>query len=921
MEGSFDPQAIEQHLYQEWEAQNYFAPQGNGPSYCIAIPPPNVTGDLHMGHAFQHTLMDTLIRYYRMKGRRTLWQMGTDHAGITTQMLVERQLNAEGKTREEIGRDAFLERTWQWKEASGGNISQQMRRMGSSLDWSSERFTLDEGFSRAVIEVFVRLHEEGLIYRGQRLVNWDPELGTAISDLEVENSEEQGHLWRFRYPLCGGVKTHDGKDYLVVATTRPETMLGDTAVAVHPDDERYSTLVGQSVRLPLVEREIPIIADEYVDPAFGTGCVKITPAHDFNDNEVGERHNLPVVNVFTTSAAINDNAPEVYRGLDRFEARKRIVKDLEALDLLDSVEDHKLVVPRGDRSEAIIEPLLTDQWFVKIKPLAGPAIKAVADGEIEFVPKQYENVYFSWMRNIQDWCISRQQWWGHRIPAYYDGDGNIYVGRTETEAREKAGLSDEVVLTQEQDVLETWFSSALWTFGTLGWPEKTEELREFHPTDVLVTGQDIIFFWVARMIMMTLKFVGEVPFRKVFITGLVRDGEGQKMSKTKGNGLDPLDVVDGISLDALVAKRIENLPQPHLAKRVEKAIRKEFPDGIRAYGVDAVRFTFCASTTPGPSVNFDLKRVEGYQYFCNKLWNASKFVLQNTQDHDLSGPVEIGLPDRWIVSRARDLLETSERAIATYRLDLFANAVYEFVWREYCDWYVELAKPLLWDEGATQERLRGTRRTLLEVLELLLRATHPIMPFVTETIWRDVAPLLGIDHPTIMTSSFPEASDLKADPEADAAIDWLKGVVIGVRNIRGEANIKPSQSINVLLQGGDERDRELATATATQLKRLAKVDDISWLDDADQPPANALALVGELKVMVPLAGLIDIDAERARLTKEIARRQKDLDRIRDKLANEKFLANAPREVVDKDMAKAEETEAALTTLQGQLASL
>ncbi|MCZ6659587.1 MAG: valine--tRNA ligase [Gammaproteobacteria bacterium] len=921
MEGSFDPHAIERDLYQEWEAQNYFAPQGNGPSYCVAIPPPNVTGDLHMGHAFQHTLMDTLIRYYRMKGRRTLWQMGTDHAGISTQMLVERQLNAEGKTREEIGRDAFLERTWQWKEASGGNISQQMRRMGSSLDWSRERFTLDEGFSRAVIEVFVRLHEEGLIYRGQRLVNWDPELGTAISDLEVENSEEQGHLWHFRYPLCDGAKTHDGKDYLVVATTRPETMLGDTAVAVHPDDERYSKLVGRTVRLPLVEHEIPIIADEYVDPEFGTGCVKITPAHDFNDNEVGERHNLPLVNVFTTSAAINDNAPEAYRGLDRFEARKRIVKDLEALDLLDSVEDHKLVVPRGDRSEAIIEPLLTDQWFVKIKPLAEPAIRAVANGEIEFVPKQYENVYFSWMRNIQDWCISRQQWWGHRIPAYYDGDGNIYVGRTETEAREKAGLSDEVVLTQEQDVLETWFSSALWTFGTLGWPEETEELREFHPTDVLVTGQDIIFFWVARMIMMTLKFMGEVPFKKVFITGLVRDGEGRKMSKTKGNGLDPLDVVDGISLEALVAKRIENLTQPHQAKRVEKAIRKEFPDGIPAYGVDAVRFTFCASNTPGPSVNFDLKRVEGYQYFCNKLWNVSKFVLQNTQDQDLSGPVELGLPDRWIVSRARELLETSERAIATYRLDLFANAVYEFVWREYCDWYVELTKPLLWDEGATQERLRGARRTLIEVLELLLRATHPIMPFVTETIWRDIAPLLGIDHPTIMTSSFPEASDLKADPEADAAIDWLKGVVIGVRNIRGEANIKPRQSINVLLQGGDERDRELATATATQFKHLAKVDDIRWLDEADQPPANALALVGELKVMVPLAGLIDIDAERARLTKEIARRQKDLDRIRNKLANEKFVANAPREVVDKETARAEETTAQLTTLQAQLASL
>ncbi len=921
MEGSFDPHAIEQDLYQEWEAQNTFAPRGNGPSYCIVIPPPNVTGDLHIGHAFQHTLMDALIRYNRMKGKRTLWQMGTDHAGISTQMLVERQLNDEGKTRHEIGREAFLERVWQWQRESGGNISQQIRRMGSSLDWTRDRFTLDEGFSRAVIEVFVRLHEEGLIYRGKRLVNWDPELGTAISDLEVENHEEQGHLWHFRYPLSGSAKTQDGKNYLVVATTRPETMLGDTAVAVHPDDERYRALVGQNVRLPLVEREIPIIADGYVDPEFGTGCVKITPAHDFNDNEVGERHSLPLVNVFTANAAINENAPAAYRGLDRFEARKRIVADLDALDLLDAVEDHKLVVPRGDRSDAIIEPWLTDQWYVKIKPLAEPAIKAVEDGEIEFVPKQYENVYFSWMRNIQDWCISRQQWWGHRIPAYYDSQGKIYVGRTEAEARAKAGLSDDVTLTQEEDVLETWFSSALWTFATLGWPEASDELKEFHPTDVLVTGHDIIFFWVARMIMMSLKFVGEVPFKKVFVTGLVRDAEGQKMSKTKGNGVDPLDVIDGISLDAMVAKRTTNLTQPGMAARIEKAIRKEFPTGIPAYGTDAVRFTFCASTTPGPSVNFDLNRVDGYRNFCNKLWNASKFVLMNTGDHDLAGETELGLPDRWILSRARDLLETSERAIETYRFDLYANAVYEFVWGEYCDWYIELTKPLLWDEGASAAQQRGARRTLLEVLELLLRATHPIMPYVTETIWREVAPLLGIDHPTIMTRAFPEASDLNADPEADAAIAWLKGVVVGVRNIRGEANIKPGQSVKLLLQGGNAKDRELADATSALLKRLAKLDDIRWLDDRSEPPASALALVGDLKVMVPLAGLIDIDAERARLNKEIDRLRKDLDRIRGKLANEKFLSNAPRDVVDKETAKAKALEAQLPTLQAQLGSL
>ncbi len=921
MESSFDPHAIEQSLYEEWEKADYFAPNGNGPSYCIVIPPPNVTGSLHMGHAFQHTLMDTLIRYQRMKGSRTLWQMGTDHAGISTQMLVERQLNAEGKNRHDIGRESFVDRVWAWKEHSGSNISQQLRRMGSSLDWSRDRFTLDEGFSRAVIEVFVQLYDEGLIYRGQRLVNWDPELGTAISDLEVNNDEEQGHLWHFRYPLANGIKTLDGESYLIVATTRPETMLGDTAVAVHPDDERYADLVGQTVMLPLADREIPVIADTHVDPEFGTGCVKITPAHDFSDNEIGARHKLDVINIFTASASINENAPKAYQGLDRFEARKLIVGDLDALGLLDAVVDHRLVVPRGDRSEAIIEPWLTNQWYVKIQPLADPAIEAVENGSIEFVPKQYENLYFSWMRNIEDWCISRQLWWGHRIPAYYDEAGKIYVAPSEVEARAKYGLSEEITLTRDPDVLDTWFSSSLWSFATLGWPEETEELSRYHPTDVLVTGHDIIFFWVARMIMMTLKFTGEIPFKKVYITGMVRDAEGRKLSKTKGNGLDPLDLVDGISLEDLVAKRTTNLTQPQMAPAIEKAIRKEFPDGVPSYGTDAMRFTYCALASTGRDLRFDLNRIEGYRNFCNKLWNAARFVLMNCQEADLEGEVVLSLADRWILSRSHHLLKTSERAINTYRFDLYANVVYEFAWHEYCDWYIELTKPVLWDEGADPKVIRATQHTLLGVLDILLRAAHPIMPFITETIWREVAPLLGNDHPTIMLQPFPEADEVIEDAEADAAITWLKGVVVGVRNIRGEANINPGQAVNLCFQGGTEIDRQLSASTETLFKRLAKIDDIQWLDDDTEPPPNALSLVGDLKVMVPLGGLIDAEVERARLGKEVDKKEQELKRLEGKLNNENFVAKAPSEVVAKERKKAEEAVAALATLKAQLDSL
>ncbi len=921
MDSSFDPHSIEQSLYDEWEHAGYFAPDGNGQPYCIVIPPPNVTGSLHMGHAFQHTLMDALIRYHRMKGDRTLWQMGTDHAGISTQMLVERQLNGEGISRIDIGREAFVEKVWTWKQESGDNISQQLRRMGSSLDWSRERFTLDEGFSKAVLEVFVRLHEEGLIYRGQRLVNWDPALGTAISDLEVENTEEDGKLWHFRYPLGGGLTTSDGKDHLVVATTRPETMLGDTAVAVHPEDERYQSLIGATVVLPLVGREIPIIADDYVDREFGTGCVKITPAHDFNDNEMGARHGLDLISILAPDASINDNAPEPYQGLDRFAAREKVVADLDTLGLLEKVEPHKLMVPRGDRSDAVIEPLLTDQWFVRIQPLADPAIAAVENGDIEFIPKQYENVYFSWMRNIQDWCISRQQWWGHQIPAWYDEAGNVYVGRTESEAREKNGLAEDLPLRQDPDVLETWFSSALWTFGTLGWPEQTEELSQFHPTNVLVTGHDIIFFWVARMIMMTLKFTGQKPFEKVYIHGLVRDAEGQKMSKTRGNGLDPLDLIDGIGLEELVAKRTSNLTQPQMAARIEKQTRRDFPDGIPSYGTDALRFTYCALASTGRDVRFDLARIEGYRNFCNKLWNAARFVLMNCREAELSGPATFSLADRWIQSRTRTMLADAERAIGTYRFDMYANTVYEFVWHQYCDWYLELTKPLLWDESVPAEELRGTRRTLLTTLECLLRAAHPIMPFITESIWREVAPLLELQGPTIMLQPFPMADEYVSDSEADAAVEWLKGVIVGLRNIRGEAGIKPGQEIEVLFQDGDDSDRALSETNRSLLGRLAKVTGIRWLEPGEVPPPNALALVGDLRVMVPLAGLIDVTAERGRIGKEISRLEKDLERIEKKLGNEGFVSKAPPEVVEKERQKAGDARSTLEVLAAQLDAL
>ncbi len=938
MEKTYDPHAIEQRWYQFWEQNGHFSPDpaASGPAYCIMIPPPNVTGSLHMGHAFQDTIMDALIRYHRMRGDNTLWQAGTDHAGIATQMVVERQLEAEGKTRHDLGREAFIERVWRWKAESGGNITQQLRRMGASLDWSRERFTMDEGMSQAVQEVFVRLYEEGLIYRGKRLVNWDPVLHTAVSDLEVISEEESGYLWHVRYPLA------NGKGQLVVATTRPETLLGDCAVAVHPGDERYQHLIGELVELPLTGRRIPIIADDYVDPEFGTGCVKITPAHDFNDYQVWQRHRdetaiaeLPhggLINIFTPDAAIvgpgDDNAdliPQDFHGLDRFEARKLIIELLGENDLLEKTEDHKLMVPRGDRSGAIIEPFLTDQWYVRVGPLAQPAIEAVETGAIRFVPDNWKNTYFEWMRNIEDWCISRQIWWGHRIPAWYDQQGNVYVGRSEAEVRQRHGLGQDIALRQDEDVLDTWFSSALWPFSTLGWPEQTPELKTFYPTSVLVTGFDIIFFWVARMIMMGLKFMGDVPFREVYIHGLVRDSHGQKMSKSKGNVLDPIDLIDGIDLESLVAKRTRGLMQPQMAKKIERQTRKDFPDGIPAFGTDALRFTFASLASTGRDINFDLGRVEGYRNFCNKLWNAANYVLMNTESQDCgqnpADPVELAAADRWILSRLQQTIGQVTQAIEHYRFDHAAQALYDFTWNEYCAWYLELSKPVLHDAQASAAQQRGTRRTLAQVLETLLRLLHPLMPYITEEIWQRIAPLAGASGETIMRQPYPQPDPALIDAEAEAEMDWLKGFIVGVRQIRSGMDIKPSKPLPVLLANAGERDRERLQRHRHAITTLARTESITVLDDEAQAPESATALVSEMKLLIPMAGLIDKAAESARLQREIDKLDKQLRATEGKLANPKFVERAPAEVVAKERAKLDELAQAKTQLQQQLARI
>jgi valyl-tRNA synthetase len=948
MEKTFQPADIETRWYETWEKSGYFKPSGNGVPYCIMIPPPNVTGSLHMGHGFNNAIMDTLIRYHRMQGHNTLWQVGTDHAGIATQMVVERQLGAQNITRHDLGRDKFLEKVWEWKAESGGTITRQIRRLGSSVDWSREAFTMDPTLSNAVKEVFVRLYDEGLIYRGKRLVNWDPKLNTAVSDLEVLSEEEQGSMWHFRYPLA------DGSGHLVVATTRPETMLGDTAVAVNPDDERYKHLIGKQVRLPIVNRLIPIIADDYVDKEFGTGCVKITPAHDFNDYEVGKRHNLPLINILDRDAKVlgeftvltfdnyagvhGEKAPEAYAGLDRFDARKQVVAEFEALGLLEKIEPHTLKVPRGDRSGVVIEPWLTDQWYVSVQKLAEPAIRAVENGDIQFVPKQYENMYFAWMRDLQDWCISRQLWWGHRIPAWYDDRGNVYVGRDENEVRTKYAIAADSALRQDDDVLDTWFSSALWTFSTLGWPENTPELKTFHPTDVLVTGFDIIFFWVARMIMMTMHFVKnedgtpQVPFKTVYVHGLVRDSQGQKMSKSKGNVLDPIDLIDGIDLETLVKKRTSGMMQPQLAQKIEKQTRKEFPEGIAAYGTDALRFTFCSLASTGRDIKFDIGRIDGYRNFCNKIWNATRYVLMNTEAEAGAEPIDCGqdgsedftlsLADRWIISRLQRAEEEVGKALDSHRFDHAAQAIYEFIWNEYCDWYLELSKPVLWDANATAAAKKGTRRTLIRVLEATLRLLHPFMPFITEEIWQRVAPLAGrslTGHQgkTIMLQPYPVADATRIDQQAETDIEWLKLAIVGVRNIRGEMNIGPGKEIPLLLRNGSAADRARVAANEQFLKKLAKLSSIAWLDAGAQAPMAATQLAGDVELLVPMADLIDKKAEIARLDKEIDKLAKQIEQLRSKLGNEGFVAKAPVEVVAKERERLATMESALSKFAEQ----
>ena len=914
MDKTYSPKEIEQRHYERWEKNGWFAPSGSGDPYCIVIPPPNVTGTLHMGHAFQDTIMDALIRYNRMQGRNTLWQPGMDHAGIATQMVVERQLQSEGTSRTELGREKFVERVWKWKRESGGQICTQLRRMGASVDWQRDRFTMDEELSAAVIEVFVKLYDDGLIYRGNRLVNWDPVLHTALSDLEVLPSEESGHLWHFRYPLASG----DG--HLVVATTRPETMLGDSAVAVHPQDERYQHLVGQEVILPLVERRMPIIADEYVDPEFGTGCVKITPAHDFNDYEIGKRHDLPEYNILDDNAAINESAPEAYRGLDRFVARKNIVADLEKLGLLDAVEEYRLTLPRGDRSGAVIEPYLTDQWYVDIAPLAKPAIEAVENGKIRFVPENWSKTYFEWMHNIKDWCISRQLWWGHRIPAWYDDAGNIYVARNEAEARKKHNIDDSVALRQDDDVLDTWFSSGLWPFTTQGWPEQTDSLKLFYPGQVLVTSFDIIFFWVARMIMLGLKFMDDVPFREVYIHGLIRDHDGQKMSKSKGNVLDPIDFIDGVDLDTLLKKRTSGLMQTHLKPKIEKATKKEFPNGIDEYGADALRFTFASLATTGRDIRFDLGRIEGYKHFCNKLWNASRYVLMNTAALD-EGETEYSAADKWIRSRLHAAVNLVHDNFANYRLDLVAQTIYEFTWHEFCDWYLELSKPVLQSDTATDAQKRGTRRTLIDVLEELLRLLHPLMPFITEEIWAQVAPIAGKEGDTIMLQEYPGASTHPTGAAVEEETEWVKQFILGIRQIRGEMDISPGKPLPVLLENPGEKDREFAAQNAHLLARVGRVESVRPLAGDEEAPASATALLGNMRLLVPMAGVIDVEAEKARLGRQRERGSTDLGRMRLKLDNPNFVNNAPADVVTKTRRQLAELELKISQLDEQLSRL
>jgi valyl-tRNA synthetase len=915
MEKVYNPQAIEQNWYQVWEQKNYFAPKSSGHPYAIMLPPPNVTGHLHMGHGFGTTLADILIRYHRMHGDDTLWQAGSDHAGIATQMVVERQLAAENITRQQLGREKFVDKIWEWKHESGGNITRQLRRLGASLNWESERFTMDEDMSRAVTEAFIKLYEDKLIYRGNRLVNWDPKLLTAISDLEVVNSEEEGKLWHIRYPLV------DSTDSISVATTRPETLLGDVAVAVNPNDERYQHLIGKQLQLPLTGRTIPIIADDYVEKDFGSGCVKITPAHDFNDYAVGLRHQLTPINILTPDAHLNENVPSKYQGMERDKARKIILEDLEALGLIEKIDKHVLKVPRGDRSGAVIEPYLTEQWYMKMQPLAAPAIKAVENGDVKLIPDTWEKTYFQWLNNIEDWCISRQLWWGHRIPAWYDAEGNIYVGHDEADVRERNKLAADLELTQDEDVLDTWFSSSLWPMSTLGWPENTAELKKFYPSNVLVTGFDIIFFWVARMIMMGLKVKNAVPFKEVYLHGLIRDAEGQKMSKTKGNVLDPIDLIDGITLEELTAKRTYGLMQPAMAQKIEKSTKKHFPDGIPAHGTDALRFTFCALASYGREIRFDLGRLDGYRNFCNKIWNAARYVMMNTEGQDTgveNKKMTLSLPDKWILSRLQATIKAFEKAITEYRFDLVAQTLYEFTWNELCDWYLELSKPILTSATSTPEELRGTRHTLVTVFENLLRLMHPVMPFISEEIWQRIAPLAGVSGETVMLQAFPKANDKLQDAEIDAELEWVKNIIVAVRTIRSEMNIAPGKPLPILFNKGNKEDRKLFDANQHLISTLAKFESVQWLTPQDEIPESATALVGDLEILIPMAGLIDKKEESARLQREIAKLIKEAENAENKLQNPSFVERAPSDVVEKERGRLSELKTTMEKLQTQL---
>lgn len=915
---TYNPVEIEQKWYEFWEKEQYFSPRSSSEAFCIMIPPPNVTGSLHMGHAFEASLMDALTRYHRMTGKQTLWQVGTDHAGIATQMVVERKLHEEEKTRYDLGREAFIKQIWRWKAQSGGTIAQQLRRMGASVDWQRERFTMDETMSNAVQEVFVRLYDEGLIYRGTRLVNWDPVFQTAISDLEVENTQEKGHLWHIRYPLV------DSSDFLVVATTRPETLFGDVAVAVNPDDSRFRHLIGQSVYLPLTDRIIPIIADEAVDRAFGTGCLKITPAHDFNDYQVGLRHSLEPINILTPDAKLNDAVPKNYQGLDRFSARKKVIDELSAAGLIDKIVDHELMIPRGDRSQAIIEPYLTQQWYVRIQPLAGPAIEAVEKGRIKFFPETWTNTYYAWMRNIEDWCISRQLWWGHRIPAWYDKEGHIYVGRSEDEVRQKYQLDVTHPLVQDEDVLDTWFSSALWPFATLGWPEKTEAFKTFYPTTTLITGYDIIFFWVARMIMMGLKFTGDIPFKDVYIHGLIRDSQGQKMSKSKGNVLDPLDLIDGIDLEHLVLKRTHSLMQPQKAKQIEAATRKEFAEGIPSFGTDALRFSFCSMASTSRNIQFDLNRVGGYRNFCNKLWNAARYVFMKATDADPAlgdEPITYTLSDCWIRSRLQKTIIQVHQSFLHYRFDHVAQQLYDFVWHEYCDWYLELSKPILGNSDSKPSELRGTLKTLVDVLDAILRLLHPLIPFITEEIWQNLIPFIQTQHDSLMLATYPHVKTEMIDEHAETEIEWIKSIILAIRNIRGEMNISPSKALPLILRGGSKQDLDRFDRYNPIIIKLAKIESYHWLDESEQSPPSASAILNTLELLVPMTGLIDVKTERARLEKELNKLTKLLDASEQKLNNPNFVDKAPEALVTKERQLAKEYSEKISHAQLKLEEL